>query len=60
MALYSCLDELIDLIVSRKSYSFDPYANLSADQEHLVLGGQALLWSEQADPNNLDAIAWSV
>ncbi|KAL8283200.1 hypothetical protein RQP46_005978 [Phenoliferia psychrophenolica] len=41
-----------------KSYSFDPYANLTAEQRPLILGGQALLWSEQADPNNLDSIAW--
>lgn len=41
-----------------KSYSFDPYANISADQRHLILGGQALLWSEQSDPQNLDSIAW--
>ncbi|GAA6056760.1 hypothetical protein JCM3770_006119 [Rhodotorula araucariae] len=42
----------------QKSYSFDPYANLNPEQHHLVLGGEALVWSEQAGPENLDSIAW--
>ncbi|GAA5918632.1 hypothetical protein JCM6882_007887 [Rhodosporidiobolus microsporus] len=42
----------------QKTYSFDPFANLTADQQTLVLGGQALLWSEQASPENLDSLAW--
>ncbi|KAI0060417.1 N-acetylhexosaminidase [Artomyces pyxidatus] len=42
----------------QKAYSFDPLANLTADQHKLVLGGQQLLWTEQSGPQNLDSIAW--
>ncbi|KAI0087447.1 N-acetylhexosaminidase [Irpex rosettiformis] len=42
----------------QKAYSFDPYANLTASQYHLVLGGQMPLWSEQSSPENLDSIVW--
>ncbi|KAK4055282.1 Glucosamine-6-phosphate isomerase (Glucosamine-6-phosphate deaminase) (GNPDA) (GlcN6P deaminase) [Microbotryomycetes sp. JL201] len=42
----------------QKIYSFDPYANVTARQRRLILGGEALLWSEQADPTNLDSMAW--
>ncbi|KAJ7505802.1 beta-hexosaminidase [Mycena galericulata] len=41
-----------------KSYTFDPLINLTSAQKHLVLGGQQLLWTEQADPHNLDSIVW--
>ncbi|BGP28592.1 Glucosamine-6-phosphate isomerase (Glucosamine-6-phosphate deaminase) (GNPDA) (GlcN6P deaminase) [Rhodotorula toruloides] len=41
-----------------KSYSFNPLFNLTNEQHELVLGGEALLWSEQAGPENLDSIAW--
>lgn len=41
-----------------KIYSFDPFASLDDSQYSLVLGGEALLWSEQAGPENLDSIAW--
>ncbi|KAJ7062316.1 N-acetylhexosaminidase [Mycena amicta] len=40
------------------AYTFNPLANLTAAQTHLVLGGQQLLWAEQSDANNLDSIAW--
>ncbi|THH27662.1 hypothetical protein EUX98_g6529 [Antrodiella citrinella] len=40
------------------SYSFDPVANLTADEAKLVLGGQHLLWTEQTGPSNLDPITW--
>ncbi|BGO94733.1 Glucosamine-6-phosphate isomerase (Glucosamine-6-phosphate deaminase) (GNPDA) (GlcN6P deaminase) [Rhodotorula toruloides] len=43
-----------------KSYSFDPLFNLTREQHELVLGGEALLWSEQAGPETLDSIAWRV
>jgi hypothetical protein len=46
--------------VSLQMYSFDPYASLTEDQHSLVLGGESLLWTEQSDPNNLDAIVWCV
>ncbi|KAF7357419.1 Beta-hexosaminidase [Mycena sanguinolenta] len=42
----------------QKSYTFNPLANISAAQTHLVLGGQQLLWTEQSDPSNLDPIVW--
>ncbi|KAI0684527.1 N-acetylhexosaminidase [Cytidiella melzeri] len=40
------------------SYSFDPTANLTADEAKLVMGGQHLLWTEQSGPQNLDPIVW--
>ncbi|OJT06180.1 Beta-hexosaminidase 2 [Trametes pubescens] len=42
----------------QKSYTFDPQANISASQAHLVLGGEQLLWTEQSGPENLDSIVW--
>ncbi|KAH9480379.1 Beta-hexosaminidase 2 [Psilocybe cubensis] len=42
----------------QKAYSFDPLANLTSDQYHLVQGGQHLLWTEQSSPANLDSIVW--
>ncbi|KAK7689861.1 hypothetical protein QCA50_006500 [Cerrena zonata] len=42
----------------QRSYSFDPVANLTADEAKLVLGGQHLLWTEQSGPSNLDSIVW--
>ncbi|KPV78194.1 glycoside hydrolase family 20 protein [Rhodotorula graminis WP1] len=42
----------------QKAYSFDPYLDLDLAQRHLVLGGEALVWSEQAGPANLDSISW--
>ncbi|KAK7054384.1 Glucosamine-6-phosphate isomerase (Glucosamine-6-phosphate deaminase) (GNPDA) (GlcN6P deaminase) [Paramarasmius palmivorus] len=41
-----------------RAYTFDPYANITAEQQHLVLGGQQLLWAEQSGPENLDPIVW--
>ncbi len=35
-------------------YSFDPYANITSENEHLVVGGQAMMWCEQTDNANLD------
>ena len=40
------------------SYSFNPTANLTADQAKLILGGQHLLWTEQSGPENLDDTVW--
>ncbi|RDX48884.1 N-acetylhexosaminidase [Lentinus brumalis] len=40
------------------SYTFDPVANLTADEAKLVLGGQHLLWAEQSGPSNLDDTVW--
>ncbi|KAK7054361.1 Glucosamine-6-phosphate isomerase (Glucosamine-6-phosphate deaminase) (GNPDA) (GlcN6P deaminase) [Paramarasmius palmivorus] len=41
-----------------RAYTFDPYANITSEQQHLVLGGQQLLWAEQSGPENLDPIVW--
>lgn len=43
----------------KQIYSFDPFASLDDSQRSLVLGGEALIWTEQAGPENLDSIAWS-
>ncbi|KAG5732634.1 hypothetical protein E4T56_gene16912, partial [Termitomyces sp. T112] len=42
----------------QKSYSFNPFANLTEEQSNFVLGGQHLLWAEQSGPSNLDPIVW--
>ncbi|TBU58065.1 beta-hexosaminidase [Dichomitus squalens] len=42
----------------QKAYTFDPQANISASQAHLVLGGEQALWTEQSGPENLDPIVW--
>ncbi|TFK39090.1 N-acetylhexosaminidase [Crucibulum laeve] len=42
----------------QKAYTFDPLANITAQQAPLVLGGQQLLWTEQSSPENLDSIVW--
>jgi hexosaminidase len=38
----------------RLMYSYDPLNNVPADQQHLVLGGETHIWSEQTDAVNLD------
>lgn len=40
------------------SYTFDPLANLTSDQYHLIMGGQHNLWTEQSSASNLDPIVW--
>ncbi|EIN12307.1 N-acetylhexosaminidase [Punctularia strigosozonata HHB-11173 SS5] len=42
----------------QRAYTFDPFANLTAEEQKLVLGGQQLLWTEQSSPANLDSIVW--
>ncbi|THH02692.1 hypothetical protein EW026_g229 [Hermanssonia centrifuga] len=42
----------------QRSYTFDPLANITESQQHLVLGGQQLLWTEQSSPENMDSIMW--
>ncbi|KAG7530770.1 hypothetical protein FFLO_04812 [Filobasidium floriforme] len=39
-------------------YSFDPYKGVKANQRHLVLGGQTVLWSETTDETNVDSKIW--
>ncbi|KAL6304444.1 N-acetylhexosaminidase [Sparassis latifolia] len=40
------------------AYTFDPVANLTAEQAKLIMGGQQNLWTEQSSPSNLDPIVW--
>ncbi|KAI5117838.1 hypothetical protein M0805_005167 [Coniferiporia weirii] len=42
----------------QKTYSFDPFANVTAAQQALVLGGESLLWTEQSSASNLDPVVW--
>ena len=38
----------------RLMYSLDPLSSVPADLEHLVIGGECHIWSEQTDSVNLD------
>lgn len=40
----------------RLMYSYDPLAGVPENQTHLVLGGEAHIWSEQTDAVNLDTM----
>jgi hexosaminidase len=51
-------NSLLTLSTFVQSYSFNPVAGLTEEQKKLVLGGQHLLWTEQAGPSNLDSIVW--
>ncbi|KAK0797405.1 Glucosamine-6-phosphate isomerase (Glucosamine-6-phosphate deaminase) (GNPDA) (GlcN6P deaminase) [Friedmanniomyces endolithicus] len=42
----------------RLMYSYDPLSGVPANLTHLVLGGEAHIWSEQTDPVNLDQMVW--
>lgn len=42
----------------QKAYSFNPTEGMTSEESKLVLGGQQLLWAEQAGPSNLDTIVW--
>ncbi|KAI0629981.1 N-acetylhexosaminidase [Trametes polyzona] len=42
----------------QRAYTFDPTANLTAEESKLILGGQHLLWTEQSGPQNLDPVVW--
>lgn len=39
-------------------YSFNPYANISHDQERWILGGETALWTEQTDATNFESKVW--
>lgn len=39
-------------------YAYDPLAGIPANESHLVVGGEAHIWSEQTDPVNLDGMVW--
>jgi len=49
-----------DQLGSSQIYSFDAFASLEPSQHDKVVGGEALVWSEQVDSANLDSIAWFV
>jgi hexosaminidase len=42
----------------QNAYAFDPYANITKADEHLVKGGQTMLWAEQISPGSLDDTVW--
>lgn len=42
----------------RYIYSYDPLANLTLEDRHLVLGGEVHLWGELTDGVNLDGKLW--
>ncbi|KAI4169535.1 MAG: hypothetical protein LQ343_005615 [Gyalolechia ehrenbergii] len=42
----------------RHIYAYDPVAEISQSQRHLVLGGEAHLWGELTDSVNLDGMLW--
>ncbi|EPE29569.1 (Trans)glycosidase [Glarea lozoyensis ATCC 20868] len=42
----------------RLVYAYDPLAGVPAAEQHLVLGGEVHMWSEQTDPVNLDGAVW--
>lgn len=39
-------------------YSLDPLSSVPSDLEHLVVGGECHIWSEQTDSVNLDRMIW--
>lgn len=39
-------------------YAVDPLHGIPANQTHLVIGGEAHIWSEMSDPVNIDRIVW--
>jgi hexosaminidase len=42
----------------RTMYGYDPLLDVPDDQKHLVIGGEAHIWTEQIDSVNLDGIIW--
>ena len=42
----------------RLMYSLDPLAGIPEELSHLVVGGEAHIWSEQTDTVNLDRMVW--
>ena len=39
-------------------YSYDPLEGVPQSLQHLVLGGETHIWSEQTDTVNLDQMVW--
>ncbi|KAI4635573.1 uncharacterized protein J4E87_000526 [Alternaria ethzedia] len=42
----------------RLVYSYDPLHGVPAENQHLVIGGEAHMWAEQTDPVNVDRMIW--
>ena len=42
----------------RRILSYDPLAEVSPDQQHLVIGGEVHLWTELVDSTSLDFMLW--
>ncbi|OAK94013.1 hypothetical protein IQ06DRAFT_363814 [Phaeosphaeriaceae sp. SRC1lsM3a] len=42
----------------RLAYSYDPLQSIPPHLQHLVIGGEAHMWSEQTDPTNVDQMVW--
>ncbi|CAG8778411.1 18963_t:CDS:2, partial [Racocetra fulgida] len=42
----------------QKIYSFNPIDGLTDEEAKLIIGGEVQLWSEQADPTNLETLLW--
>lgn len=42
----------------RLIYSYDPHSGVPEKDQHLVVGGEAHIWSEQTDPVNIDRVLW--
>lgn len=42
----------------RVMYAYDPLEGVPSNLSHLVLGGEAHIWSEQTDPVSLDRMVW--
>jgi len=39
-------------------YAYDPLEGVPKNLTHLVIGGEAHIWSEQTDPVNIDRTVW--
>ena len=39
-------------------WSYEPLEFVAADSAHLVVGGEACMWTEQVDQHNLDSVMW--
>ncbi|KAI8938644.1 hypothetical protein NX059_004514 [Plenodomus lindquistii] len=42
----------------RLMYSYDPLSGIPEENQHLVIGGEAHMWTEMTDPTNLDRMVW--
>ncbi|KAF2668253.1 N-acetyl-beta-D-glucosaminidase [Microthyrium microscopicum] len=42
----------------RMVYTYDPLDQVDAKNHHLVIGGEAHIWSEQIDHINMDPVVW--